>query len=343
MNSAILSGFASPRLAVVFLAAFLAGPILARLARSIGWGDAPTQARKLQHEPVPTVGGMALLVALALGPTQGEASLNPWLDPARAPWAVGLALTAAFLVGALDDRFAFSPGRKAGLQLLALLPLLAARGAGTGVSPVLDGGMLLFLGFAALNLLNTFDNADGAVLGISTSGSLFASPLLFAACAGLLPWNLDARRKGRRAARAPTLYLGDAGVNVLALLVFAHLPAWPILWIPLLDLCRLSWVRTREGSRPWLGDRRHLAHRLQSAGASPAEVALVLALLSLPGSIGWALEGMWAGSGPAGLVVGALGFGLLLRRTPEVPARRSNAGGEEVARAGPCSTRTTLE
>jgi UDP-GlcNAc:undecaprenyl-phosphate GlcNAc-1-phosphate transferase len=320
MSGAVLSSFADARLALAFAVAFLLSPLLAFAARRIGWGDAPTLARKLQREAVPTVGGLALLAALAVGPPE-TARTAPWLAPERAPWAIGLALVLVFFTGAIDDRRALGPGAKVGLQLAALLPLVLVRASESGTAAWVDAAALLLAGLVALNLLNTFDNADGAVLGTACLGALFASPALCAACAGILPWNLDADRAGRRSARAPTLYLGDAGVNVLALCIALRPAAWPILWIPALDLLRLSWIRWRAGSRPWIGDRRHLAHRLLAAGLGSRAVALVLALLSLPGALGWALEARWRGAGPAGLLAGALAFALALRSAPESPVR----------------------
>ncbi len=305
-----------PRLLVVAAVTLVTAWILAKLAPRIDWNDPPTLERKLQLVAVPTVGGAALLVGLLFAPF-GEV-----LGPREGPWGVALpapplalaiGLFTVFGAGTLDDRFQLSASRKLALQVAGLLPL-AAQGSWFG------GILLIGLGIVALNALNTFDNADGAVLAVASVGFAFAASACLAACLGLLPLNLDASRPGRRAAGAPTLYLGDAGVNVLALLILFHPLAWPALWIPLLDISRLSVLRARVGSRPWIGDRRHLAHRLEARGLSRPTVALLLALLTLPGCLGWALAGRFPVAGVLGLCVGALGFFIVLRWTPD-PAR----------------------
>ena len=60
--------------------------------------------------------------------------------------------------------------------------------------------------------------------------------------------------------------------SLLGALVLLVPAAWPALALPLFDLLRLSALRLARGSRPWIGDRRHLAHRLEAAGLSRAWV-----------------------------------------------------------------------
>ena len=113
----------------------------------------------------------------------------------------------------------------------------------------------------------------------------------------------------------PTAYLGDSGAYLLGLLLYRH-GAWPALWIPFLDLLRLCIVRWRAGSRPWLGDRRHLAHRLQAAGLGPFAVAVILAAMAVPACLGFSLAGLFPGVSVLGLALGALFYGLAVRWTP---------------------------
>ncbi len=310
-----------PRLLVVAAITFAAAWVFSKLAPRLDWIDPPTLERKLQLVAVPTVGGAALLVGLLFAPF-GEV-----LGPREGPWGLALpasplvrtvGLLAVFAAGTLDDRYRFSASRKLVLQIAALLPL--------AVQSSCSGAFLMVgLGIVALNALNTFDNADGAVLAVASVGFASAAAACLAACLGLLPLNLDASRAGRRAAGAPTIYLGDAGANVLALLIVFHPLAWPALWIPLLDIIRLSVLRKRLGSRPWIGDRRHLAHRLEARGLSRATVALLLALLTLPGGLGCALADQFPVAPFLGLFVGAAGFLAVLRWTPDPGPPRSDS------------------
>jgi hypothetical protein len=49
---------------------------------------------------------------------------------------------------------------------------------------------------------------------------------------------------------------------------------------------RLAFVREALGRKPWQGDRRHLAHRLELLGLGPVAVAGCLAGLLLPTWLG---------------------------------------------------------
>ncbi|HEX6883964.1 MAG TPA: hypothetical protein VF530_11330, partial [Planctomycetota bacterium] len=118
---------------------------------------------------------------------------------------------------------------------------------------------------------------------------------------------------------------GDAGAFVLALLVVLVPAAAGILVLPGLDLARLGWVRWRAGSRPWRGDRRHLAHRLAGRGLGRSRVALVQCGLALPACLGVAAALARGAAAPA--VLGGLAtlvlYLLVLRLAPEeaLPAR----------------------
>jgi len=313
-------------LALVALASFVATALLARLAPRLGWIDAPRgadAARKRQRRAVPAVGGLALCLALLPGESLLASSSLGWGAWLPEEGVRGFVLVAVLLVGVVDDRRPLAPGPKSLAQLAALAPLAL-------VSESLAGGLtLVVLGFLALNVLNTFDNADGAAALLCALGFAPVCPPVSAALLGFLPWNLDAARAANRASRAPTAYLGDAGAFLLATLVLWRPEAAGILWLPFLDLVRLSWVRWREGSRPWLGDRRHLAHRLEARGVSRAGTALVLAALALPAmlAVPFALRTARPELLALGLTLSALLFGVALWRAPDplpCPERRAS-------------------
>ena len=283
--SAALARFLAPA-----AAAALATALFARLAPRIGWTDAPRgadAARKAQRRPVPAVGGAALLVALALVPetlvgTSGDALWARWLP--GTPWRLA-ALALVFVAGTLDDLRPLAPVQKSLALVLALAPLVL--GAGLEHGP-LAAPLVLVLAFAALNLLNTFDNADGALGGLCALGFAGAAAPVAGACLGFLPFNLDAARARNRTSAAPSAYLGDAGAFVLAYLALVNPRAAGVFVLPFLDLARLAWVRWRAGSRPWIGDRRHLAHRLQANGLGSVALAAVLCAIATPAcALGW--------------------------------------------------------
>ena len=281
---------------------------LARLAPRLGWGDAGDGVRKLQVTPLAPVGGVAVAVAVVIATVQTEAIWGvryAWGDPYSvlgvAVWPVG-ALGAALLVGLVDDLVpgGLRPSRKLAGQALAGLAMVApelARGADD------PARLLAALGLAAgamvaMNAMNTWDNADGAAAGL---GVLALGPAFSGALAGFLPLNLR-RRGGRPLVRGlPHAILGDAGSHALGMLLWLAPSTWPALALPLADLARVAVERMSAGQAPWVGDRRHLAHRLERQGASPLLVAGLLALAA------------WPSAGPAAAAVreGDLWRGLL--------------------------------
>jgi UDP-GlcNAc:undecaprenyl-phosphate GlcNAc-1-phosphate transferase len=298
-------------LVAVFAASAVATLVFARLAPRLGWTDGPGAARKPQLRPVPAVGGAALLVALAFAPGAWDSpapeALGPWL-PER-PWRLA-ALGLVFALGTWDDLRPLGPRDKFIGQILATLPLALGALERGPAAALMPWGLAL----GALNLLNTFDNADGALTSLCLLGFLGPAPAVSAACLGFLPFNLDAARAANRASGAPSAYLGDAGAFVLALLVVLNPTAAGLLVLPALDLARLSWVRVRAGSRPWIGDRRHLAHRLAGRGLARGAVAALQASLALPAGLG-VHRALATGAGaPAVLGCGltAVGFALAL-------------------------------
>ena len=274
----------SARFAIALLVTAGATALLARIAPRLGWTDAPRAseaARKRQLRPVPAVGGAAILIGLAAArvtfwePGGGEL-WGRWL-PAPA-WCLA-SLLLLFAAGTWDDRAGLGPLPKLGAQVVALAPLVLGAWREHGTAGALA---LLGVALAASNLLNTYDNADGALGGLCALGFAPVAPSVSAACLGFLPLNLDAWRARNRPGGAPSAYLGDAGAFVLAYLVLLSPRSAGILVLPALDLARLALVRWRAGSWPWIGDRRHLAHRLEARGLARPLVVAVLCALAWP-------------------------------------------------------------
>jgi UDP-N-acetylmuramyl pentapeptide phosphotransferase/UDP-N-acetylglucosamine-1-phosphate transferase len=274
---------------IAFAAAFAACGLLARVAPL----DRPESApqRKLQREPVARVGGIVLALGIAA------------LWPPRTPLALG----AAFAVGLADDLAPRGLARPAKFALEALVCALFAWEAPE------SGALAFVLAALALAAANTFDNADGALGALACAGLAAPAPCLAAVLGGFLPWNLWIRAPSG----APRAYLGDSGSHLIGLLLLADPRSAPFLVLPLLDLSRLSWLRWRSGSRPWIGDRRHLAHRLQARGLRPTAVALVLLAIAAPACL---LPPAWSASATALLFAAALAL------TPDPCPRPGSAG-----------------
>ncbi len=138
-----------------------------------------------------------------------------------------------------------------------------------------------------MNAVNTFDNSDGAATALGALGLAAPAPALAAALAGLLPLHLarPGRPPGDRRARLPQVYLGDAGSHLLAVALLAFPAAWPALALPALDLARVVRARLRAGQAPWVGDRRHLAHRLAARGLGRGAVVALLLAVAAPSAL----------------------------------------------------------
>ncbi len=282
-----------------FGVSFAACWLLARLAPRLGLLDAGDGGRKRQQQPLPLIGGIAVFlttVAAWLSGVVPEAGLVelvargvpnpmcwtggevPFVPP---PW-IGPGLVGALLVGLVDD---LRPGglrpmtKLMGQALVGFLlawPLLTS-------GHIWIGSALVAGTIVALNAFNTFDNADGAASTLALIALAPVLPVASAAIAGFLPFNL--RRADGRAwllPRLPRAILGDAGSHLLGMLVLLTPVAWPALALPLLDLARVCIERLRAGARPWVGDRRHLAHRLERLGAPSIAVVAVLLLVAAP-------------------------------------------------------------
>ncbi len=323
-----------------FLASLLAGLALVALWRRLGRGDAARgdeTRRKRQLLPVPDVGGLAIACGwCVLAATAWQQGGGPWTsvrasfvsdlpglsssEATLAAWSAVAALVVALGVGWVDD------ARAAGLPPLAKLGgaalcgvLLALPTWSRGTVPVALAWTAAYAlaAILACSALNTFDNADGAAAGQSALGlGLLGSPLAVAVAAVWL-LNLFVRRRppeGESGRGDPLLYLGDAGSHLLGVAALVVPGAWPLLWLPFLDLVRVSLVRLGLGLLPWEGDRRHLAHRLQRLGCAPWAVVGVLLGVSAPALL-------W--SRPAGfglsLVLFLIAVGLT-RRVAEEPA-----------------------
>ncbi|HIG10870.1 MAG: hypothetical protein ABGY71_01665 [bacterium] len=308
-----------------------AGFFLAGLWRRLGLGDGPEGAqagRKLQVEAIPAVGGLAIAcawaaeLALAAGSGGGALAVSLQrfaprlpgyptdLDPSRAALGALFALACAGALGVVDD------GRREGLGPLAKLAGQALAGALLGLPLIFPGeaagpGLALALawsaaygaaGMVACNALNTFDNADGAAAGISTAGLAAAASPLAPAVGGILVLQLGLRRQNG----ALRIYLGDGGSHLLGLLALVVPGAWPLLWLPGLDLARVAVARMRAGRAPWHGDRLHLAHRLERSGQGPLAVCAWLLGLAAPCLLF---------PGPPGLLASCALFGLALHFT----------------------------
>jgi UDP-N-acetylmuramyl pentapeptide phosphotransferase/UDP-N-acetylglucosamine-1-phosphate transferase len=274
---------------VAFGATLFAGFALAALARTSGWVDRSLgeEFRKPRTSRIPLVGGVALASGIGVSLTLGPLDL---------PWA---ALVAALIVGLFDDVRGLRPRAK--LIGQSVVGLILAIEWGSPMDDPLGATAWLLGAVVAQNVVNTWDHADGTCIGLATLALWPVVPLRGALLA-VAALNLPTRRDPRaRSPRVPWLYVGDAGSHALGILLLVHPSAWPFLVLPALDLCRVAWLRHREGGPFWLGDRRHLAHRFEALGWSSPWAALgslapvlpALTLVQEPLTASWVTGVLW--------------------------------------------------
>ena len=261
------------------------GALLLRYAAGLQLVDAPAAApeRKRQKQPIPIVGGSAILLSgLTLVALFGAPpfSLSSVAAPHSAWLGVGLLL--AFGVGLIDDLFVgwLSAWQKVVGQLLASLPMAYVAFALHGALGI---PVAIMMAITAMNLANTYDNADGALTSLAALALALTAPVVALGVAAFLPLNIGEwglRRASNR--KEPRAYLGDSGSHLLGMLVLLYPPAWGFFFVPALDLARVSILRIRAGRHIWSGDRWHLAHRLEERGLSPLAVLILLGGMAAP-------------------------------------------------------------
>ncbi|MDX1622337.1 MAG: MraY family glycosyltransferase [Nitriliruptorales bacterium] len=229
--------------AVAAVVTGLAVPVVARLARRVGAVDAPSDPRKVHTEPVPTLGGLAMLAGFLAA--FGLASQLPQLEAmfsTSEPLGMLAGAIVIALVGVADDLRDLSPPVKLAGQIMgALMPILFgiqivyAWIPGievVAVGPDLGLVLTVVVMVVMINAVNLIDGLDGLAAGvvaiaalaffwfvtISSSQGLAESvattaPLVAAVlagmCVGFLVHNFH----------PASIFMGDTGSMLLGLLV----------------------------------------------------------------------------------------------------------------------------
>ena len=219
--------------------------------------------------------------------------------------------TLAFAVGLLDDVFGrrFPVVAKFAGQVLAAVVLVVG-GIRTDVLhfDVLNVALTLVWVVGITNAFNLLDNMDGLSAGVAFVASLvllvnawllgefFISLVLVAfmgSLLGFLVYNWH----------PASIFLGDCGslfigftLAALTLLeryvshasstLFPVLMPVLVLALPILDTTTVTFIRVREGRPIYVGDSRHLSHRLVSLGMRPPLAVFTIYVITLGVGLG---------------------------------------------------------
>jgi UDP-GlcNAc:undecaprenyl-phosphate GlcNAc-1-phosphate transferase len=269
--------------------ALYVAPMLMAAAHRYGILDRGDGRLKVQREPVPYLGGLAVFIALLVA-----LAFTQQFDSRLLALLLGAALVVS--VGLVDDLGQLTPKDKFLGQVLAAVVMVKG-----GISIGLEGVPWYVADLASVlwvvsvtNAFNIIDVSDGLCAGVGTvvalalglwclHGGAESEAYLCAALAGGL---LGFLRFNWRPAR---MYLGDTGSMLVGLLLASvvlvadwspHNEVAPLVAplafvvVPLFDLTFVVVVRMWMGQRAWHGSPDHFAVRLRRHGVGPAVVAV---------------------------------------------------------------------
>ncbi|OLV18084.1 MraY family glycosyltransferase [Deinococcus marmoris] len=339
---------------VTFLTAWLFTwlfiPRLREFAVQVGWADQPN-ARRLNTEPLPNAGGLAIfagfivsvIVAWALRPIVVEIVNIQVL-------AILLGASLLVLVGFIDDQYGLSPLSRLLVQVLAAV-LLIVNGLKIDFNAIpflpiipdaINAPISIFLTILWIvgltNAVNLMDGVDGVVGGVGfvVSTVLLATAAQFPdrAAAVVLLAGLSGAALGylRHNFNPSRIIMGDAGaylfgytlaaVSLLGTLKFSAgaslLVPLIVLALPVLDTTQVVIGRLARGIRNPLGhpDKTHIHHRVLARTASARRTAVILWGVALAcGMVGMALQGVnWRVTVVTGVLIAACLWFVAYRR-----------------------------
>src|SRR5918911_1935236 len=280
--------------------ALLTTPIMGALAWRIAPIDEPRQ-RGLHQRPTPRLGGLAILLAVAVG----TVVLIPHFHKTHGI-LIGACVIA--LVGAADDLLELSADFKIVGQLLAaVIPVTFGVKVTNFTLPFvhrveLSEPMaygLTILGIVALmNAVNFIDGVDGLAAGVCTIASITFATIAFSQhriephAAGVLALLVAGASLGylRHGFHQATVFLGDSGSNLLGYLIGTIVVqgalktnalvgvAFPlvVLAVPILDSSFVVAKRIKYRKPVYKADRWHFHHRFANIGFSQRKTVAYL-------------------------------------------------------------------
>ena len=270
-----------PLIVFSFLAAFVATPLIGRVAAHTGFVDEP-KPHKMHVRPMPLLGGLAIYIALCVALFQVDFSAE-WLPML----AVGIGATLLMLVGLWDDRRGIAPRAKLLAQVAAAL-LVTAAGVRVEITPWPAVNILisLFWFVGITNAVNLMDNMDGLAAGTSAVSALFFTILAASAGQGLVA-SLAAAVTGASLGflyyniSPAMIFMGDTGSLLLGFLLAvigvryspSALPlgsTWMVpivvMGLPIFDTTLVTFSRILNRRPVSQGGTDHTSHRLARFG-----------------------------------------------------------------------------
>ena len=301
-------------LATLIFVGIVIAPIR-KFALKIGAIDVPNLPRKIQTEPVPYLGGVAIALGVVIASFAGILVEDYSIINFKIAGTVIIPALLIAGVGLWDDLKELQPWPRliaqtsAGTAMALILISTNTMGFALG-NQFLNAAVSIFWIVGITNSINFFDNLDGGAAGTvaiasfflfliaNSEGQILVSALAIVVCgatAGFLLWNKSPAK----------IYMGDAGALFLGIIMGVltirldpgitpkylslSIPI-ALLAIPILDTTVAVVSRLYRGISPFTGGRDHLSHRLMRIGMHRKYAAITL----------------WAASGVYGLLAYAI-------------------------------------
>ena len=313
MNYSIMQYLLLGLLTFIFVGVITAP--LRKLALKVGAVDVPNLPRKIQTEPVPYLGGVAIALGVVVASFAGIFVKDYSIINFKIAGTVIIPALLIASVGLWDDLKELQPWPRliaqtaVGTAMALILIATDTMGFALG-NQFLNAAVSIFWIVGITNSINFFDNLDGGAAGTvaiasfflfliaNSEGQILVSALAIVVCgstAGFLLWNKSPAK----------IYMGDAGALFLGIIMAVltirldpgitpkylslSIPV-ALLAIPILDTTVAVISRLYRGISPFTGGRDHLSHRLMRIGMHRKYAAITL----------------WAASGVYGLLAYAI-------------------------------------
>ena len=296
---------------LTFLTVGFITPPIRSIALRFGAVDAPTIARKVQKDPVPYLGGVAIAIGIVAASYGSLLAVDFSLTTFKLASFVLVPAIAISAMGLWDDLNGLAPWPRlvaqtfTGIVVAVILTVTDTMGFAFN-NQVINYFVTVLWIVGVTNSINFFDNHDGGAAGTVAVITFFlffiahdrqqilvsALAIVTAgATAGFLIWN-------RHPAK---IYMGDAGSLFLGVIISVLtirlspgvVPSYKSLAIPvflmatpILDTTVAVISRLHRGISPLQGGRDHLSHRLMRKGLNRPKTAFTLwGLATIFGSI----------------------------------------------------------
>jgi UDP-GlcNAc:undecaprenyl-phosphate GlcNAc-1-phosphate transferase len=284
-------------------------PLMRKIAIATDVIDRPNSSHKSHKQPVPYLGGVAIIVGVITVSYATSLVSNFTINTF---WLATSVLGPALLLGLIglwDDLRNLPPLPRfiaqsiAGVFTAGILIATDNVGNPTG-SAIFDSIITIIWVVGICNSINFFDNLDGGAAGtvaissialafLALNGDQYLiaalSTVTAGATLGFLVWNKNPAK----------IYMGDAGALFLGVLlatltirlhpntdtqIGSYFTPIFLLAIPILDTTVAVLSRLRRHLSPFQGGQDHLSHRLVRTGFSRRQAAITL----------WGLSGLFA-------------------------------------------------